>query len=1703
MAFNRKYKIESTSDVFGEIVLYILQNNYTGDIIELEGVGRNWITLNIGGNTKDITDVILSSNLQFDFYVKEDFQTIEFGDSQPYSFLVELGIPQGQGLEIIWKGWIKPEEYYETYTNTPYVASVTATDGLEELKSIKYENIPGSGLLFDQLVKCLTETKIDLFIYESINLYDVSMATLNSSSPLLQASVDNTSYFEISEDVTYYDVLVAILRPFFSRIYQYKGWRIENIDGKKASYRERVYNFNGASFGNSLINPLVELDNNPTNFKAFIGKTGELEFKPSINNCEVYFNTSTPDQLDLIKGFSLLSDWVDENNLVDWVKLGGIPLQRGIINFDNFEYTAKIVGKVSNVGNERLASKFIPIDKNGFESITIGFKYWMNYPSIILFGSKPTLFMTITLLDTVTNTAYWYNNGWGTTEKYIRIDANGRQLFRDWQTTIDEIPVSGNLRITFHQLVKKGDVGNTELRLTGFFTEIQTGEKSNDLILKEVGTSSIFTDYEGASFQHYVSDGAVVGRQGVMDVFGILTSSWSRRGKTDNLNIRRLFLLQWLSMLQKPTAILSGEILTKGEKITPISVIKDKDAVRNTRYIMASYSMSLSSGFGSIKYIELPLNDVSVTYIEESVDPTLVRNLYPDFRPLGSISPLRAPRRSSSTTGSRTNFVLNGDATGDVNSVSLTPSAIVNKEVLDITPLESSRVVINAVEDVEDNEVMSKTSVLDIFTKWDEKTTAVNDDSLTLSDSEDNGELKIITVGNLLKEYVPYTGADKNVDLGEFGLKAGYLALDTTPTNTPTEQGTMYWDVDDNTVAMIMNGTIQKIGEDAFYPVKNQTGSNIPKGTAVRFAGTVGSSGRLLIAPFIADGSFPSITFMGVTSEDIANGEDGKVQWFGRIKGINTNAFNEGDILYASPTVAGGFTTTPPQAPNNIISVFAVITKSTTVGTIFVRPQIGSNINNDEGVKIVSPLTGNLLQFQSNGLWENKTLAQVLGGTGSQFVKGNGTLDSNVYQLVSEKGQPNGYASLDGGGKVPANQLPSFVDDVLEFPSLGDFPTTGETGKIYVALDTNKTYRWSGSAYVEISPSDVNSVFGRTGVVTAQAGDYNSFYVRHDINNQGLNATQQLNARTNIGAGTSSLILGETSTTAYRGDRGKIAYDYSQISHLPLTGGTMTGNINYAQTDRGLTWGFNTDGAYIKFFNTGDADTNSRLEFGTSDNNNEFFRWVHTSLGVTYENMRLMPVSNGNSELIINGKFIKQGGTTEQFLKANGDIDSTAYYPSSNPNGYTTNTGTVTSVASLTIGTTGTDITSTVATGTTTPVITLNVPTASATNRGALSSTDWTAFNNKLSGTIGAGQVAFGTGAGVVGGDSGLVWDNVNKRLGIGTTTPSTRLSFGIADIIAEIGRIGFDVGTNQRSFISANRTVAVGQLSTLSFGTSGSERVTIGVSGEVTVNNLAGTGSGIVGADASGNLIRYTIGSGLTLTGTTLTASGGSTTGLTGSGTANIISMWSGATSLTNSVLSQGASDARILAENSINGTARLAVVNTNTGTSAVAFNFATTTGNRYLGFLVGGANRTGTTAGLSNASLSELQSGGDSSAMLIHAAGNYPMAFAINFNEAMRIASNGNVGIGTTSPSAKLQVNGNINIATVANATGDFLTHVNGLVNKRTATQVRTDISAIGKEANVNTPSTTQADRLWVGTLADYNAITTKSNEVIYYIL
>ena len=104
-------------------------------------------------------------------------------------------------------------------------------------------------------------------------------------------------------------------------------------------------------------------------------------------------------------------------------------------------------------------------------------------------------------------------------------------------------------------------------------------------------------------------------------------------------------------------------------------------------------------------------------------------------------------------------------------------------------------------------------------------------------------------------------------------------------------------------------------------------------------------------------------------------------------------------------------------------------------------------------------------------------------------------------RVLAEKGQPGGLAELDESGRVPSSQLPSYVDDVVEYPSRSDFPTTGESGKIYVATDTNLAYRWGGTEYVEISPS---LALGTTAE-TAGRGDWTQAAYNHSLIKDGSN----------------------------------------------------------------------------------------------------------------------------------------------------------------------------------------------------------------------------------------------------------------------------------------------------------------------------------------------------------------------------------------------------------------------------------------------------------------------------------------------------------------------------------------------------------------------------------------------------------------------
>lgn len=155
---------------------------------------------------------------------------------------------------------------------------------------------------------------------------------------------------------------------------------------------------------------------------------------------------------------------------------------------------------------------------------------------------------------------------------------------------------------------------------------------------------------------------------------------------------------------------------------------------------------------------------------------------------------------------------------------------------------------------------------------------------------------------------------------------------------------------------------------------------------------------------------------------------------------------------------------------------------------------------------------GEVYQLQPGADYTKQSSWILIGGDTSE-------LNSKVQQFINSKGAPNGLASLNESGIIPSAQLPSYVDDVIEVDTFSNLPGTGESGKIYIVQDTNLTYRWSGTDYVEISKS---------------------------------------------------LALGETSSTAYSGDKGKATTD--KLNRIPDKLITDTVNVNQSTTEAVLNF---------------------------------------------------------------------------------------------------------------------------------------------------------------------------------------------------------------------------------------------------------------------------------------------------------------------------------------------------------------------------------------------------------------------------------------------------------------------------------------------------------------------------------------------------
>ena len=289
----------------------------------------------------------------------------------------------------------------------------------------------------------------------------------------------------------------------------------------------------------------------------------------------------------------------------------------------------------------------------------------------------------------------------------------------------------------------------------------------------------------------------------------------------------------------------------------------------------------------------------------------------------------------------------------------------------------------------------------------------------------------------------------------------------------------MAWNPTDQTVDLGMEyDVVQQVGLETYARVANFTGVTIPNGTVVGFTGAVPDS-ALSVAPYLANGATNTLYVVGVMTHDLPDtGQKGYCTVWGFVRDVDTSGFTLGDILYASPTVAGGLTNVKPTAPNNVVPIAAVLQVSATDGVIFVRPTIEQQIYYGEFSKTnsQSPIAANTAYPL---LFTNTQIANgvSIGGTTSQI-------------FVAQAGLYNIACSVQ---ITSGNSSQKAIWVWLRLNGITDFPNSARIASItlnngYVVVTLNEVASLLAGDFIEVMyAADSTNVSIATVAATAFA----------------------------------------------------------------------------------------------------------------------------------------------------------------------------------------------------------------------------------------------------------------------------------------------------------------------------------------------------------------------------------------------------------------------------------------------------------------------------------------------------------------------------------------------------------------------------------------------------------------------------------------
>jgi hypothetical protein len=531
------------------------------------------------------------------------------------------------------------------------------------------------------------------------------------------------------------------------------------------------------------------------------------------------------------------------------------------------------------------------------------------------------------------------------------------------------------------------------------------------------------------------------------------------------------------------------------------------------------------------------------------------------------------------------------------------------------------------------------------------------------------------------------------------GVYADYFQLDTSYSDGAIA-GKFSWNPDRETAELGLDGTVSLIlGQDNLWYVKNQTGSAIPKGRAVMAVGALGASSRILVAPMVADGTISPKYLIGVTIEEIANGDDGFAVSQGKLRGFDTSGYTAGTVLYCDPNNAGQFTSTEPTAPDLKLPIaFTVDSKNN--GTLAIRVTAGTTIGEANDVELTSVADNDFLVYNStSGAWEN----EAIGIFKTIAVSGQDDVIADAY---------NDTLTFVAGSNITITTNATNDTITIDSPDAGGTVTSIATS----APIQGGTITTSGTISITQSNASTDGYLSST--------DWNTFNDKEPALTKG-NLTETTSSILSITGGTNSIIgSGVTiavsqATTSTSGYLSSTDWNTFNGKEPALTKGNLTEATSAILTITGGTNAVIGSGTSIQ---VSQATTTTSGYLSSTDWNTFNDKEPAVTKGnLTEATSSVLTISGGTNAVIGSGTSI---AVSQADASTSGYLSSTDWNTFNDKEPALTKGDLTEATSSILTISNGTG--AVIGAGTS-----IQVTQSSATTSGYLSSTDWSTFSGK------------------------------------------------------------------------------------------------------------------------------------------------------------------------------------------------------------------------------------------------------------------------------------------------------------------------------------------------------------------------------------